>query len=122
MKTAYETGILGEEAAAEYLQHHCGMNLLERRFRTRCGEIDLIMLDGDTVVFAEVKTRKTSGQGSGLSAVNMKKQKRILNAALVYLMQMKWTDRIVRFDVVEICRDRILHIPDAFRPYGDYYH
>ena len=122
MKTTYETGILGEEAAADYLRETCGMILVERRFRTRCGEIDLILMDGDTVVFAEVKTRKTSGHGSGLAAVDLKKKKRILNAALVYLAKMKWTDRIVRFDVVEICRDGVLHVPDAFRPYGDFYH
>ena len=98
------------------------MVCLERRYRNKCGEIDLIMLDGDTVVFVEVKTRKTGSPGSGLSAVNLAKQKRILNAALIYLMQNKWTSRIVRFDLVEIHRDGILYVPNAFQPYGHFYH
>ena len=96
MKTTYETGILGEETAEKYLKQERAMVCLERRYRTKCGEIDLIMLDGDIVVFVEVKARKTTGPGTGLSAVNTAKQKRILNASLIYLMKMKWTDRIVR--------------------------
>ena len=122
MKKTYETGILGEETAEKYLQDKYGMVCLEKRYRAKCGEIDLIMLDGDTVVFVEVKTRKTGSPGSGLSAVNLTKQKRILNAALIYLMQNKWTSRIVRFDLVEIHRDGILYVPNAFQPYGHFYH
>ncbi|MBR0266869.1 MAG: YraN family protein [Clostridia bacterium] len=122
MKTTYETGILGEETAEKYLKQERAMVCLERRYRTKCGEIDLIMLDGDIVVFVEVKARKTTGPGTGLSAVNTAKQKRILNASLIYLMKMKWTDRIVRYDLVEISKDGILHIPDAFQPYGHFYH
>ena len=122
MKQTYETGLWGEDVAAKYLQRKHGMTILEHRFRTKCGEIDLIMLDGDIVVFVEVKARKTTGPGTGLSAVNTAKQKRILNASLIYLMKMKWTDRIVRYDLVEISKDGILHIPNAFQPYGHFYH
>ena len=122
MKKTYETGILGEEAAEKYLQDRYRMVCLERRYKAKCGEIDLIMLDGNTVVFVEVKTRQTGAPGSGLSAVNLAKQKRILNAALIYLMQNKWTNRPVRFDLVEIHRDGILYVPNAFQPYGHFYH
>ena len=122
MKKTYETGIFGEQTAEDYLRQARGMVCLERRYRAKCGEIDLIMLDGDIVVFIEVKTRKTGGPGSGLSAVNTAKQKRIVNASLVYLMKMKWTGRIIRYDLVEISMDGILHIPDAFQPYGHFYH
>ena len=59
MKTTYETGLQGERAAEEYLHQKMRMHCLERRYRNQCGEIDLIMLDGETVVFVEVKTRKT---------------------------------------------------------------
>ena len=102
MKTTYETGLQGEEAAEAFLCRERGMICLERRYRTKCGEIDLILLDGETVVFTEVKTRKTGEAGNGLSAVNVAKQKRILNASLLYLMKKKWMDRAVRFDLVEI--------------------
>ena len=122
MKKTYETGIIGDKTAEKYLQKELGMVCLERRYRTKCGEIDLIMLDRDTVVFVEVKTRKTGGPGSGLSAVNTAKQKRIVNTSLVYLMKMKWTGRIIRYDLVEISKDGILHIPNAFQPYGHFYH
>ena len=122
MKKTYETGLLGEEEAEACLTKEHGMTCLERRYRTRAGEIDLILLDGDTVVFTEVKTRKTGEPGNGLSAVNTAKQKRIVNAALLYLARKGWTDRPVRFDLVEIRDGEILYVPDAFRPYGHFYH
>lgn len=122
MKRTYETGIQGEDAAEEYLKQEYGMICLEKRYRAKCGEIDLIMLDGKTVVFVEVKTRKTGSPGNGLAAVNTAKQKRILNAALIFLMQKKWSGQAVRFDIVEIRTDGILHIPNAFQPYGSIYH
>lgn len=121
MKTTYETGIKGEKTAENYLYEKCGMSCLERRYRTRCGEIDLIMLDQETIVFVEVKTRQTGEPGSGLSAVNIRKQKRILNASLLYLMKNKWMNRPVRYDLIEIYRGGILHVPNAFQPYGKYY-
>ncbi len=122
MKQTYETGLWGEDVAAEYLQREHGMTILKHRFRTKCGEIDLIMQDGETIVFVEVKTRKTGDKGSGLAAVNMTKQKKILNAALIYLMLQKWSDRAVRFDLIEIYGSEILYIPNAFQPYGYIYH
>ncbi len=122
MKKTYETGLAGEETAEKYLRDTRGMTCLERRFRTRCGEIDLIMMDGDTTVFVEVKTRKTAEPGSGLSAVNTAKQKRILNASLLYLMKANRMHEPVRYDLVEICKGEILYIPNAFQPYGSIYH
>ena len=121
MKTTYETGLRGEETAEAYLHREKQMICLERRYRTKCGEIDLIMLDGDTVVFVEVKTRTTGPAGSGLSAVNTAKQKRILNASLLYLMKMKWMNRPVRFDLIEISSGGMIHVPNAFQPYGKFY-
>ena len=118
MKTTYITGIQGEITAAEYLTGKLGMDLLEHRYRTKAGEIDLILKDGDTIVFAEVKTRKTGEPGNGLSAVNPAKQKRIAQAATIYLMQKNRMRETVRFDLVEICGEEILYIPNAFQPYG----
>ena len=96
MKDTYEAGLWGEEFAAEYLTEKRGMVLLEQRYRTKRGEIDLIMTDGDTVVFVEVKTRRTGETGNGLSAVNLAKQKRITQAATLYLMQRNWLRKAVR--------------------------
>ena len=120
MKKTYETGVLGEQEAAEYLTEKYGMTLLEHRYRTKAGEIDLILKDGDTIVFTEVKTRLTGPSGNGLSAVNFAKQKRITNAAILYLIKKGWMRKLIRFDLVEIQGNEILHIPNAFQPYGNF--
>lgn len=122
MKTTYETGLRGENAAEEWLSREKGMVCLERRYRTRAGEIDLIMRDGDAIVFVEVKTRRTAEPGLGLAAVDGRKQRRIANGARLYLMARGWLNREVRFDLVEINRESILHIPNAFQPGGMFYH
>ncbi len=122
MKQTYETGIRGEEEAENYLVNKFGMKCLERRYKTKAGEIDLIMLDHDTVVFAEVKTRTTGERGNGMAAVNIAKQKRILKASVLYLLRMGWTNRLVRFDLIEVFNGDIFYVPDAFRPYGNYFH
>ena len=116
MKQTYETGLKGEETAESHLRETRGMICLERRYRSKCGEIDLIMKEGGTIVFVEVKTRLTASPGTGMMSVNAAKQKRIAQAAAIYLMSTRQMNRPVRFDVVEISRDSILHIPDAFQP------
>ncbi len=123
MKHTYETGVEGENVAALWLQERQGMTVLERRCRTKAGEIDLIMLDQDTVVFVEVKTRMNASTGSGLSAVDFRKQSRIARASVLYLLKKGWMNRAVRFDVVEVRKEEILHIPNAFQPGGGlFYH
>lgn len=122
MKETYETGLWGEDYAAEYLTKKLGMVLLEQRYRTKRGEIDLIMSDRDTIVFVEVKTRRTGQTGNGLSAVNLEKQKRITYAAELYLMKKNWLRKSVRFDLVEIHGFEVIHIPNAFQPYGKFQH
>lgn len=120
MKATYVTGLWGEDFAARYLTENFGMDLLEQRYRTKRGEIDLIMTDGDTIVFVEVKTRRTGETGNGLSAVNLAKQKRITQAATLYLMQKNWMRKPVRFDLVEIHGNEVIHIANAFQPYGKF--
>ena len=63
-----------------------GYAVLARRYRTRFGEIDIIARDGDTLVFVEVKTRRSAGFGGQLAAVNFTKQYRLVNMARSYLM------------------------------------
>ena len=81
-----------------------------------------IMKDGDTVVFVEVKTRLTGEAGWGLSAVNTAKQRRISRAATVWMMQNHCMNALIRFDLVEVHGSEILHIPNAFQPYGSFQH
>ena len=118
MKRTYETGISGEQKAAEWLQTKYGMKILEQRCRTKAGEIDLIMLDHETVVFVEVKTRLRGAAGEGLMDVNGKKQQRIANASILKKKKKGWKNRLVRYDVVEVRQDGIIHIPNAFQPGG----
>lgn len=107
----FEAGLSGENRAAAYLKNH-GMRILEKRFRTPHGEIDLIARDRDTLVFVEVKARPHSGEGEGLLAVNAKKREHLRYAAQVYLQSHPWDQ--VRFDVIEISADGLRHIKNAF--------
>ncbi len=118
MKATYDTGLEGERIAEEYLTGK-GMQCLDRRYRAKCGEIDLIMRDGNTLVFVEVKSRFSSNSaGTGLSAVQYGKQRRIARAASIYMMKHRETNSFCRFDVVEVNRDGVIHIPNAFQPGG----
>ena len=121
MKKTYTTGLKGEEMASLYLQKEKNMRCLEHRYRSKCGEIDLIMLDNESIVFVEVKTRLHGEPGSGLMAVDYRKQKRIAQAAVMYLMKNNFLNRSVRFDLVEITGNHLLHIQDAFQPGGLFY-
>lgn len=113
----YGTGLQGEAQAEEYLCR-LGMSVIARRFRGQDGEVDLIMLDGETVVFVEVKSRPRGRAGSGLASVTPNKQRRLANAALAFLVQREWMGRPVRFDVVEISEQGVLHVPNAFMTTG----
>ena len=121
MKQTYETGISGEQQAAEWLIRKYGMKVIEQRCRTKAGEIDLIMLDGETVVFVEVKTRLRADAGIGIMAVDKRKQRRITNASVLYLLRKGWKNRAVRYDIVEVRPDGILYVPNAFQPRGVFY-
>ena len=79
----------------------------------------LIMLDGDTIAFIEVKTRLSASAGEGALAVDRRKQQRITNASVLYLMKKGWQNRAVRYDVVEVRREEILYFPNAFQPFRE---
>jgi len=76
--------------------------ILERNFRTKRGEIDLIAEDGDVLCFVEVKGRLTRTYGSPAESVTLEKQRRIRRAAEFYLLQSGGGNRTCRFDVVSI--------------------
>ena len=111
----YDKGLSGEQQAENYLSGR-GMLCLERRYRGQDGEIDLIMRDSETIVMVEVKYRPEGRAGAGLVAVTPAKQRRMLHAAQSFLLEREWMNVPVRFDVVEITADGILHIPNAFMP------
>lgn len=113
MTNRHASGLAGEQAAEVYLTAK-GMTVLERRYRASDGEIDLILQDGETIVFCEVKARPSGGRGAGLLAVTPAKQRRMTHAALAFLAQREWMERHVRFDVVEMTSQGILYVPNAF--------
>jgi putative endonuclease len=108
----YQKGLAGESRAEAYLKNR-GMVLLQRRYRSPFGEIDLVMADGDALVFVEVKARSTAGEGAGLEAVTAAKQKKLVKTALLYLAEQNWQGP-ARFDVVELTRDGAQHVVNAF--------
>lgn len=91
------------ERAAESFLNSRGLNLLHRNFHCRFGEIDLVMEDGDAVVFVEVKYRESNRHGSGADAVTARKQGRISRTAAWYLARHPHrAEQNCRFDVVSI--------------------
>lgn len=93
-------GKKAENLAYNFLSKQ-GLILLERNFRLRLGEIDLIMRDGETIVFVEVKYRSSRAFGGPLEAVTFRKQQKIKLAAQTYLQRFA-SPPLVRFDVVGI--------------------
>ena len=94
-------GDRGEEVAARHLTAK-GLQILERGFRARCGEIDIIAREGEELVFVEVKTRSSTGCGDPLEAVTEAKRRRILRAASLYLQSTGSWDHPCRFDLVAV--------------------
>ena len=91
-------GKLGEDFTADYLIKN-GYDIITRNYRKPCGEIDIVALKGDTLVFVEVKTRKSNFFGEPSEYVDRKKQERVKKAAMVYA-DVENTD--MRFDVIEL--------------------
>ena len=89
-----------EQQACKYLQSQ-GLTLIEKNFSTKAGEVDLIMNDGETIVFIEVRYRKNADFGGAAASVTTKKQQRIIKAALAYQQKHK-PQSSMRFDVVAI--------------------
>ncbi len=103
----------GEAIAEEYLTVR-GYDILNKNYRNRFGEIDLIARDGKTLVFIEVKTRNNDSHGLPADAVGSRKQHRLCKVALSYISHNNISNQPCRFDVISICDDRIELIKDAF--------
>ncbi|MBQ9608738.1 MAG: YraN family protein [Lachnospiraceae bacterium] len=104
-----------EKLAAEYLGA-MGLKIIDRNYRTRYEEIDIIAKDDETYVFVEVKYRKNDKYGTPLEAVNTDKIRRISMGAVSYLNNHKLPldNTPIRFDVIGICKDDITYVKNAF--------
>lgn len=94
-------GAYGEQAAISYLERQ-GYKILQKNYRCKLGEIDIIAADGDTMAFIEVKTRRSEKFGQPCDSVNYRKQNQIVKTAMCYISQRNLTDWMSRFDVVEV--------------------
>jgi putative endonuclease len=117
---AQRLGKLGETLAAAELQRR-GYAVSAMNFRTRFGEIDIVCERGDTVVFVEVKARRTAARGTAAESIPIWKRRRIGAMAIDYLAQSGRHHRRIRFDVVAIDRagtanQTIRVIENAFAP------
>ena len=113
-----ELGKWGEQVAAKFLKKS-GFVIIERNYRCRLGEIDLITSAKDKLIFIEVKTRSSSRYGLPGESVNAKKQSKYFQIATYYVNYKKLYSFELRFDVIEIMREsdesyNINHIPNAF--------
>lgn len=114
-------GMQGEEIAKEHLLAK-GYTWRESNFRTRGGEIDLVMQQGGTLVFVEVKHRLSNEYGDPEEAITPTKMKHMTRTALLYVKSKGIQDKSIRFDVVTIDGAGIRHYEDAFQVTGNYYY
>lgn len=107
-------GNKAEDQAAAYLKEK-GYKILDRNFSCKMGEIDIISQDAQkTLVFVEVKQRKTNLFGGGLAAVNKAKQRRITLTAAAYIKKTKINYTALRFDIITVTAGVIQHYENAF--------
>ncbi len=111
--TSREEGIRGEETAIETLKRR-GYKIVERNYRSRLGEIDVIAEEGGCLVFVEVKKRNTPLFGEAVCSIDEKKKRHLVRTALFYLKTHHCSDRSVRFDVIGIDYDKIKLVKNAF--------
>ena len=103
------------EAAAVFLLKEKGMQILAKNFRSRRGEVDIIALDGETIVFAEVKSWSTYGIDALEQAINAKKQRKIIETSKYFLsLHREYRYMAIRFDVIFISPGGITHLASAF--------
>ncbi|MGV8944524.1 YraN family protein [Thermomonas sp.] len=112
-------GDVVEAAALAHLQAH-GLHLLARNAQARGGELDLVMLDGDMVVFVEVRYRASAAFGGGIASIDARKRHKLVHAAQVFLMKNPGhAHAACRFDVIDASGDpaapRLQWLRDAFR-------
>jgi len=125
-RTFFDPGTLGQQgeaAAARYLRR-LGYKILVRGDRVQLGELDLVAVDGRTLVFVEVKTRRSTDAGEPADAVDQVKQRRLTRLALGYMKRHGLLAYSARFDVIAVIwpvgarHPQIEHIKNAFQAQG----
>lgn len=124
LKSKQEIGAEGELAAEKYLKKN-RYTILQKNFRTKIGEADIICYHKPekTLVFVEVKTRKSTAFGTPETAVTRKKQRQIIKSAIAYMKKNGIKDTTIRFDVISIITNaehapEINHFTNAFQADG----
>lgn len=114
-----DLGQLGEDLAVAWLKNH-GFEILERNWRGRNEEIDVIARKDNQLIIVEVKTRKTRAFGNPENSVSLSKQRNLVNAAELYIKK-KNSHLETRFDILSVIANSkghdIEHIPNAFSPF-----
>nr|WP_256489352.1 YraN family protein [Pleionea sp. CnH1-48] len=109
-----DTGNIYEQKALDYLLAH-QLELVEKQFSSKLGELDLVMLDNDELVFVEVRYRTSSQYGSAEASVDHRKQKKLIKTAELFLKQRRWQNQYpCRFDVIAFDQNGIQWIKHAF--------
>lgn len=115
--TRRQTGQIGEEAACQSLLEG-GYSVIERNWRCKTGEIDIIAELAGRIIFVEVRTRKEGGRfGSAAESVDYRKQQKVRENARVYLRSVGKSDALIRFDVIAIAINRLDNAIVAYRHY-----
>lgn len=115
-----DIGTFGEEIAETFLKK-LGYKVIDKNFRCKCGEIDIIAIHKDYICFIEVKTRYGINFGIPAESVTTYKQHKIYKTAQVYILKKNIIDRNFRFDVIEVLLNKdnndflVNHIEDAFQ-------
>lgn len=116
MRNNIEKGKSGEELARKYLIRN-GYRIIESNFKNKIGEVDIIALEGNILVFIEVKSRTSLNYGYPYEAVNYKKQQKIIKTSMSYIRYKSITDVQCRYDIIEVYltqKIKINHIQNAF--------
>jgi putative endonuclease len=114
--TRIETGRKAEDLAAAFLQAK-GMTIIEKNFRAKVGEIDIVAKDGDEVIFVEVRARGSRDFGGAAASVDGSKRRKLIRAAQLWIQARGW-DGACRFDVVAVDGGALEHLPAAFDASG----
>ena len=110
--TRIETGRKAEELAAVFLQAK-GLTIIEKNFRAKVGEIDIVAKDKDEIIFVEVRARASREFGGAAASVGGAKRRKLIRAASLWLQVRGW-DGACRFDVVAVDAGKLEHLPGAF--------
>ena len=113
-RSTVEVGASSEDRAVDHLVRR-GLQIVERNYRCKVGELDIVARDRGVLVFVEVRSRRNADHGSALDAVGWSKRRRVTRTAMHYLASRRPRFEEARFDVVAITGAEIVHIRDAWR-------